>query len=287
MKQLLIISGKGGTGKTTITASLASLANNAVLVDCDVDAADLHIILQPSNTKEHPFISGKRVSKNMDLCTNCGLCTSVCRFEAQTPDGINDYNCEGCCLCARVCPVGAIAMHDKQCGHWYLSESRYGTLVHARLYPGEENSGKLVSCVRKAAIETAQQNNIETIIIDGPPGIGCPVIASLSGTDAALIVTEPSVAGIHDMKRILAVAEHFNVPTSLCINKWDINPDNTTDIEQFAQKSQIPVVGKIPFDTCVIDSLIAKKAMVDFADNHISNQIKQMWTHIQSTFSIQ
>lgn len=286
MKQLVIVSGKGGTGKTTVTASLASLAHNAVLVDCDVDAADLHIILHPATNREYPFVSGKRVSKNMSLCKKCGLCASLCRFGAHTPAGINPYDCEGCGLCARICPENAIEMHDKTCGSWFIADTDYGTLIHARLNPGEENSGKLVSCIRNEAISIAQKNNAEYIIIDGPPGTGCPVIASISGCDAALIVTEPTVAGIHDMKRILAVAAHFGVSCCICINKWDINEGNTADIEAFAKKTGVPVSGKIPFDTCVIDALMAKKPMVEYTNNHVSQHIHELWNRIQTTFSI-
>lgn len=286
MKQLVIISGKGGTGKTTVTASLASLAGNAVLADCDVDAADLHILLQPYTILEHPFISGKIVTKNMSLCSGCGLCISVCRFDAHTQTGINPYDCEGCGLCARICPENAIEMRDKTCGSWFISDTKYGKFIHARLHPGEENSGKLVTCVRKAAINMAEKESADIILIDGPPGIGCPLIASISSCTGALIVTEPTVAGIHDMKRILEVTAHFNVPCSICINKWDINPDNTADIEAFAAQNNIPVSGKIPFETCVIDSLAAKKTVVEYTDNHISQQIRFLWQQIKTIFSI-
>lgn len=282
MKQLVILSGKGGTGKTTVTAALAAMAQNTVLADCDVDAADLHLILQPSVRKEFSFQSGKEPHRNEDICTRCAVCGSVCRFNAITAESINYYHCEGCSLCARVCPVNAIDMVDKTCGAWFISDTPYGTLVHARLIPGEENSGKLVACVRTAAQQEAKNRQAQYILIDGPPGIGCPVIASVSGCDAALIVTEPTVSGIHDLKRVLGVIEHFGVKAFICINKWDINGDKSNEIEQFGAQRSIPVICKIPFDQTVVDALMARTPIVDYNGSALKDTFNRLWQTLTS-----
>ena len=253
MKQLVIISGKGGTGKTIITASIATLAQNKVMVDCDVDAANLYLLLHPEIQETHQFIGGKKAHIDVEKCTLCGECIDVCRFEAITEkeDGeiiIDPISCEGCGVCSHICPVEAIEMEKSVSGECFVSRTKYGPFVHARLGIGEENSGKLVTEVRKKAKEIADKNNLDFIIIDGPPGIGCPVISSLSGTDLALVVTEPTLSGIHDMERVVQVAHHFKTQTACCINKYDLNLQNSKKIESWCKKNSIPLIGKIPFD---------------------------------------
>ncbi len=282
MKQLVIISGKGGTGKTIISAAFASLARNKILVDCDVDAANLYLLLHPEIQESHSFSGGKRADLIQDKCTGCGECLDVCRFSAITEghDGeiiIDPISCEGCGVCYHVCPVEAIEMENNISGEWFISKTRYGPFVHARLGIGEENSGKLVTEVRKKAKELAEKNNLDFVIIDGPPGIGCPVIASLSGTDLALIVTEPTLSGIHDMERVAQTAQHFKIPTACCINKYDINPENSAIIEDWCQKNAIPLVGKIPFDEDVIRSMVNLVPLPEYSNNAASIEIKKIW----------
>jgi len=282
MKQLVIISGKGGTGKTILSASFAALAEKKVMVDCDVDAANLYLLLHPEIQESHSFSGGKRASLIQDKCTGCGECLDVCRFSAitESPDGeitIDPLSCEGCGVCHHVCPVEAIEMENNISGEWFISKTRYGPFVHARLGIGEENSGKLVTEVRKKAKDIAEQNGLDLVIIDGPPGIGCPVIASLSGADLALIVTEPTLSGIHDMERVAQTAGHFKIPTACCINKHDINPENSAKIEDWCQKNSIPLVGKIPFDEEVTQSMVNLVPLPEYSNNTASKEIKNIW----------
>ncbi len=285
MKQLVIISGKGGTGKTIISASFASLARNKVMVDCDVDAANLYLLLHPEIQESHPFSGGKKAKIVQDKCNGCGECLDACRFSAITEgqDGeiiIDPISCEGCGVCYHICPVEAVKMEKSISGEWYVSNTKYGPFVHARLGIGEENSGKLVTEVRKKARELAEKNNLDLVIIDGPPGIGCPVIASLSGTDIALIVTEPTLSGIHDMERVAQTAHHFKIPTACCINKHDINPKNSAIIEDWCQKNAIPLMGKIPFDDDVIRSMVNLIPLLEYSNNAASTEIKYIWKRI-------
>jgi len=282
MKQLVIISGKGGTGKTILSASFAALAPKKVMVDCDVDAANLHLLLHPEIQESHSFSGGKRAGLIQDKCTGCGECLDACRFSAITEgqDGeinIDSISCEGCAVCYHVCPVEAIEMKKNISGEWYISKTRYGPFIHARLGIGEENSGKLVTEVRKKAKDIAEQNGLDLIIIDGPPGIGCPVIASLSGADLALIVTEPTLSGIHDMERVAQTAHHFKISTACCINKYDINPENSAIIEDWCQKNSIPLLGKIPFDEEVIHSLVNLIPFPEYSNNTASKEIQNIW----------
>lgn len=287
MKQLVIISGKGGTGKTVISACLATLAHNKVMVDCDVDAANLYLLLHPEIQQEHSFSGGLKASVDLDQCTGCGECGDVCRFEAieDRQDGkidIDPIACEGCAVCSYVCPVEAISMEKNISGKWFISRTDYGPFVHARLGIGEENSGKLVTEVRKKAKQMAEDNNLDWIIIDGPPGIGCPVIASLSGADMALVVTEPSLSGIHDMERVAQVAHHFRIKTACCINKFDLNRRLSDQIENWCQKKSIPVVGRVPFDEVVTKSLIQGLPLTQYSENSVANEIKKIWPRLIS-----
>jgi len=281
MKQLLIISGKGGTGKTTVLGSFAALAQNKVLADADVDAPNLHLLLQPKVLREEDYVGIKSPVKDDEKCTKCGLCEQHCRFDAITDLRINLRRCEGCGVCALVCPVEAISMQDEVTGTVYLSETRYGPMVHARLLAGAEASGKLVTQVRERAKETAARLASDLILIDGSPGIGCPVIASLAGVDAALAVTEPTPSGLHDLRRVLQVAAHFSVPAAVCVNKWDINPELTEEIEQAARGMNATPLGRIPFDEAVADSTAEGVPLVEFvADGPARKAVMELWETI-------
>ncbi|MBN2406324.1 MAG: ATP-binding protein [Elusimicrobia bacterium] len=265
MKEILVISGKGGTGKTTITAALASLYRDIVVADCDVDAPDLHILLKPEITERETFYGGKLAVIERDKCTKCGKCRELCQFDAVSGSyDIDAGSCEGCGVCGWNCPEKAIKMVQKKSGESYISGVRCGTMVHALLDPGEENSGKLVAEVKKKAKALAAGRSSAILLVDGPPGIGCPVIASLGGADTALIVTEPSKSGIHDMERVINVAEHFKVPVKVIINKFDINRVNTGEIEKYLEKRKIEVLGKIPFSEKFDSALKQAKTINEF-----------------------
>lgn len=282
MKQIVVISGKGGTGKTVITASLAALARNKVIVDCDVDAADLHLLLQPTIKERHEFRSGKTAIIDRELCLQCGKCVEVCRFNAIKPDyTVESFSCEGCALCSRVCPARAIRMAENQAGEWFVSDTRYGPFVHAKLGIAEENSGKLVAKIRQIARDIAKRDHLDYVIIDGPPGIGCPVIASLTGVDQALIVTEPTLSGLHDAQRVIDVARHFNVSVSLVINKYDLNPEMTGQIENYCGEAGIPVIGKIAFDRAVVEAMVAGKTIVEYSNSAIKSELMKIWEELK------
>ncbi|MBT6337718.1 MAG: P-loop NTPase [Desulfobacula sp.] len=284
MKELVILSGKGGTGKTSITAAFASLAQNTVLCDADVDAADLHLILEPDFKKSHDFNAGHEAIINPDKCSKCGLCIDLCRFDAiKDTFEIDSIECEGCGVCVDLCPEQAIDFPETICGQWYLSSTRFGPMVHARLGIAQENSGKLVSLVRNEAKKIAHQENLDLILTDGPPGIGCPVIASIGQATAILIVTEPSVSGIHDMKRLTQLSRHFNIPAMVCINKYDLNIDKTKNIEKFADSANIAVVGKIPFDSIFTKAMIQAETIFEYNNNsQVSIKVRQLWDNILS-----
>ena len=282
MKQIVIISGKGGTGKTVLTASFAVLAENKVMADCDVDAADLHLLLHPAIKERHEFRSGKTAVINKDICQECGECISVCRFGAISEDFMVDpISCEGCAICSFICPAGAVRMEENISGEWFISETQYGPMVHARLGIAEENSGKLVTLVRQNAQRIAEEKSKDYVIIDGPPGIGCPVIASLANVDLALIVTEPTLSGIHDMERIALVAQHFNVPTKVVINKYDINLQNTDNIKRICAAKDIEVLAQLPFSQKVIQSIVEGMPIVKYCDDQITKDIALLWEHIK------
>jgi len=282
MRQIVVISGKGGTGKTIVTGSLAVLAKNKIMVDCDVDAADLHLLLHPEIKERHEFRSGKTAVIDNTTCFCCGECVRACRFEAIKPDfTVEPFSCEGCALCSRICPYGAIRMEEKIAGEWFVSGTKYGPFVHAKLGIAEENSGKLVSKIRQIAAEIAKRDKSQYVIIDGPPGIGCPVIASLSGVDCALIVTEPTLSGLHDAQRVIEVAEHFKVPSKMVINKYDLNADMTDKIEEFCRGKWIPVIGKVPFDKVVVEAMVEGKAVVEYADGPVKEELIKIWEELK------
>ncbi len=283
MQQLVVLSGKGGTGKTSLVGAFSSLTDKKVLADCDVDAADLFIILEPETIEKADFYSGRKPMTNKEKCTECGICTELCRYEAITDGEVDPVDCEGCGLCALACPEEAITMEDALCGEWFIADTRYGPMVHARLGVGEENSGKLVAQVRKLAQSIAEEKKLELIIIDGPPGIGCPVISSLAGADLVLIVTEPTVAGIHDLERLIGLAQHFNILPLICINKYDINPSKARTIEEYCQSKGLKMLGKIPFDVAVVKAMVEKKTVMEYPCPAVQDAIRDIWQRVEET----
>jgi MinD superfamily P-loop ATPase len=291
-KEVTIISGKGGTGKTTVTASLAQLAENQILADNDVDAADLHLLLAPTVQEKHDFIGGTKAEIIADKCVGCGRCAQACHFDAISLDGpandligktyrINPLACEGCGLCPRICPADAISSKPNTTGRWYVSTTNYGPMVHARLGIAEENSGRLVAQVRNRAAQLAKELRAELILGDGPPGTGCPVIASVSGTDLVLIVTEPTVSGVHDMERVIKLAQHFQIPTAVIINKADLNSEQTIKIENLAKAYDAEIIGRIPFDRAVNEALLAGKTVVEYGESNANQAIREIWHTLQ------
>jgi len=307
VKQILVISGKGGTGKTVVAACLAVLANKSVIADCDVDAADLHLLLHPEIKQTRIFTGLPKAVIDQEKCTSCGECVKACRYgvvlkvkseykelkpkKLQSPTSdfplptshffIDTISCEGCAVCTHVCPVSAIFMTKREAGQWFISETQFGTMVHAKLGIAEENSGMLVTTVRKEAQAIAQKNNLEYVIIDGPPGIGCPVIASLTGVDIALIVTEPTLSGIHDMTRVLKLANSLGIKAACVINKYDININNTEKISDLCHNTETPILGQIPYDEAVIESIVAGVPLTMHVDNNTTAVLKQIWQQLK------
>ncbi len=282
MKEIVIISGKGGTGKTSIIAAFASLVESKVLCDADVDAADLHLIMNPEIKEHHGFKSGHSAIINQDKCTECGLCRDLCRWNAISEDFVvNSIECEGCGVCYYFCPEKAIEFPLNTCGEWYLSETRFGPMTHARLGIAEENSGKLVTLIRQEGKKLADEKHLDLLLTDGPPGIGCPVIASLGGATAVLIVTEPTVSGRHDMERVAELAAFFKIPAMVCVNKFDLNPDEGEAIETFAKENNISVIGRVPFDPSFTKAMVQGKTIVEF-DSHSEGcrAVKDIWKNL-------
>ena len=282
VKQLAIVSGKGGTGKTTIAAAFASLAKNKVMVDCDVDAADLHLLLQPKILTQEKYFGGRSPHVDLEKCTRSGLCTEICRFNAIDNGVVNSISCEGCGFCSHICPEEAITMREAFSGDWFVSETPYGPFIHARLGIGEENSGKLVTVVRKKAVEIAKEKDLGLILIDGPPGIGCPVTASLTGVNLILAVTEPTLSGIHDLERILKLSEHFKIPSTVCINKFDINLENSHQITSYCENNGSKIFGKIPYEPKVVEALVNRKTVMDYPCNEVQEIVRRMWKEVES-----
>ena len=278
MKQIAILSGKGGTGKTTLVASFAALSTNTcVLADCDVDAPDLHLILKPHVRERMEFRGSKTAHIDTEKCTCCGVCEDACKFDAIQGCEIDSIMCEGCGVCGYVCPKEAIQLEDNISGYAFISDTRFGPISHAELNIAEEASGKLVTLVRNNACEIAERDGKTRIIIDGSPGIGCPVIASLTGVNLALIITEPTQSGLHDLERVLDLTNHFDVEAAVCINKHDINSEMTERIQSFCENRDIDVVGRIPFDPIVTAAMVEGKAVVEYRDSEDSEEIKRIW----------
>jgi MinD superfamily P-loop ATPase len=288
MKELVVISGKGGTGKTSLLAALASLAENKVLCDADVDAADLHLIMNPEVLRQFEFQSGNTAVINNELCIECGLCREMCRWNAIGEDyKVNAIDCEGCGVCVYFCPEKAIDFPVNTCGKWFISDTRFGPMVHARLEIAEENSGKLVAQVRREAAKLAEQHKMDLILTDGPPGVGCPVIASIGGAAAVLIVTEPTVSGIHDMERVARLAAHFKVPAMLSINKFDLNLDLTRQIEAYAAANNLICLGRIAFDPVFTKAMVQARTVFEFdRGSRVVHDIEAIWQKIKENLEL-
>jgi MinD superfamily P-loop ATPase len=294
LKEIVVISGKGGTGKTSIVASFAALANNAVLADCDVDAADLHLLLDPDIKRTHDFSGGKLASIIAEKCFGCGRCRDVCNFDAVLLNGpgndivgktytIDPISCEGCGVCVHFCPVNAIEFEDAVNGQWFVSETRFGSMVHARLGIAQENSGRLVSLIRKEAKQIAAEQNKDLIIVDGPPGIGCPVIASIAGADLVLAVTEPTLSGRHDIERVVELTKHFGIPAVICINKYDINQELAEQIRSMAHKWKLKTIGYIPYDPAVTKAQVAGKSIIEYSNGSLKRRLMSLWRSVLET----
>jgi len=285
IKELIVISGKGGTGKTSLLGAFASLASDKVLCDADVDAADLYLILEPEIKKRQDFQEGHRAVIDPDRCTECGLCRDLCRFHAISPDfKVDPIECEGCGVCVHFCPADAIDFPIKTCGELFISETRCGPMVHARLGIAEDNSGKLVTLTRKEARELAKKQGLGLILTDGPPGLACPVIASIAGATAVLIVTEPTLSGHHDMDRVVELANHFEIPASICVNKYDLNPDMTGVIEQYAKDRGLPIAGRIPFDSIFTKAMVQKQTVIEYdGRSQAAQALKEIWQEVISS----
>ncbi len=286
--EVAIISGKGGTGKSSISAAFATLSEQVLLADCDVDAANLYIIFSPTHEEEQVYIAGQTAVINYDKCTHCGLCMNYCRFEAISNNNgrieISETSCDGCQLCSRICPQNAISMVDNDKSRMYSGDFRNGKMVYGRLAPGEENSGKLVNMVREKAKQVAAENKLNHIVIDGPPGIGCAVISSVTGVDHVLIVTEPTISGLHDLKRTLEMVSKFSIKPWVLVNKFDLNADMTNEIEKFCNQNDISIAGRLPFDSVVVDAMVNCKSIVEWAPTSaLSETLKSIWNKIISS----
>ena len=293
LKQIAVISGKGGTGKTSLVASFAALAGNAVVADCDVDAADLHLLLEPRIVHREAFSGGKRARIKPEQCTACGKCEKLCRFEAISVDAavsqplqktfrVDPLTCEGCGVCAWFCAEGAIDFCPAENGEWFISETRFGPMVHAKLGVAGENSGKLVTTVRSNAEHVAEQHGLKLLLIDGSPGIGCPVIASITGTDLVLVVTEPTLSGLHDLERVAGLIRHFGIPSMVCVNKWDLNPKLSMRIEEMTRERGVGWAGKIRYDRAVTEAQIQRKTLVEYQENGCVADIRNVWAQLEA-----
>jgi len=296
MNELVVISGKGGTGKTSVVASFAVLAEKAVLADCDVDAADLHLVLQPRILKREMFSGGSRARIMPGHCIACGKCEELCRFDAIFHDGpgngrvpktfrVDPIACEGCGVCAWFCTENAIEFAPAVNGQWFISDTRHGPMVHARLGVAQENSGKLVTLVRTQANKIAEARELDLVLIDGSPGIGCPVIASITGADLVLVVTEPTLSGLHDLQRATDLTEHFGIEMLVCVNKWDLNPELTSRIEATAAQRALTVAGKVRYDKAVTLAQIRKLSVIEHTADGVAGDVRQLWTNVRESLA--
>lgn len=285
MREIVIISGKGGTGKTSLTGAFAHLATGKVVCDLDVDAPDLHLLLRPSRQREEDFYAGHEAQIDRNQCNDCGLCASLCRFGAIREDAsgytVDPLRCEGCKVCVACCPREAVRFPEKHCGKWYVSSTRFGPLVHAQLIPGAENSGRLVMVLKQQARELARAKGLDLVLCDGAPGIGCPVISSLSGTNLAVAVTEPTPSGRHDLERVADLCSHFQVAFAVIINKHDINPDETARIETFCKTKGYPVVARLPHDPIVTETMVLGLVVTELPATDFSRLLAHAWTRIR------
>jgi MinD superfamily P-loop ATPase len=296
VKEVVVLSGKGGTGKTSVVAAFAALADRKVMADCDVDAADLHLVLTPETLRVEEFQGRRRARIVSDLCAGCGACAEHCRFGAIAFDGpgngaiaktyrVDPLACEGCGVCGHVCPTRAVEFGLGRDGEWYISETRHGPLVHARLDPGGENSGKLVTLVREHARQLAKDRTLDLLLVDGSPGIGCPVIASVAGTDLVLGVAEPTLSSQHDLERLAALAAHFRIPMAVCINRADLNPEVASAIERWCQARGIRVVGRIPYDPVFNDAQARRKSVVEVGNGPAATALRELWQETHATLT--
>ncbi|OCL25161.1 (4Fe-4S)-binding protein [Orenia metallireducens] len=282
MKKLTVISGKGGTGKTTVTANLAALADNLILADCDVDAPNMHLLMKPKVIEAEVFKGAKVAVKDQLKCIECGLCKELCNFKAITSDfKVDEIRCEGCGLCVAKCPSDALKLELEETGDLYYSQTKFAPMVHAKLKIGAENSGKLVSQVKEKAESLAQQEEKELLLIDGSPGIGCPVIASINGVDSVLVVTEPTKSGLADLKRVLKTVKYFNLPAVVAINKYDLNQEISLEIESFCRQNQVKIVGKLPFSKVIVEAMQQGELVVESApESKVTTAIKELWEKV-------
>jgi len=311
MKQLVILSGKGGTGKTTVAAALAHLASQElpiVLADADVDAANLELVLDPTKREEHDFTGGQLAVIDPDKCTACGVCAEVCRFEAifemgrrgdketrrlspllplsvSPPLTVDPLACEGCAACFYQCPEEALRMEEQVAGRWFRSNTRFGPLFHAHLFAGQENSGKLVTLVKQQARLRARDAGAKLLLVDGPPGIGCPVISASAGANMALLVVEPTVSGVHDLERIMSTTDHFGVPSLVVINKADLNPARAGEIAAFCEGRGVPIVGQVPFDTVVTQAMVQGQPVTAYADGPVTEELRRVWEQVREALT--
>jgi MinD superfamily P-loop ATPase len=288
MRQIVVLGGKGGTGKTTVVAALAHLMaaeQRLVLADADVDAPNLGLLLAPKALTSEQFVGGSEAVIDAAQCVGCGRCQEVCRYEAVAAQNgvyvVDPIACEGCAACAYACPAQCIRMEPAVSGEWRRSETRFGPFVHARLFAGQENSGKLVSLVRQQAQLVAEEQGAELILIDGSPGIGCPVIAAVTGADLALMVTEPTISGQHDLERVLGVAAHFGVPAAVCINKGDINPARTAEIEAYCRERDLPMLGVLPYDDDAMATMRRGQAVTEASTGPMAQALQALWADLR------
>lgn len=286
--EIAVISGKGGTGKSSISAAFATLNGKVVIADCDVDAANLYLLFNPVHEEETVYIGGHKAVIDYDKCTGCGICMSYCRFDAISFVGnkvvISDTSCDGCFLCSRICPPGAISMVQNDKSMMYSGSFRNGKMVFGRLSPGEENSGKLVNMIREKAKQVATENGLDTIILDGPPGIGCPVISTITGVNKVVVVTEPTISGLSDMQRVLEIVRKFNMESFVIINKFDLNRDMSNQIDSWCDSAGVKVIGHLPFDPRMAEAMIQGKSITEYnSGSEISKKINKIWESILKT----